>query len=940
MNKKITSLLMVLFTILGFSQDNQGKIQTYLEQNKAKFNLTSQDISDWFIQSTGNSESTKIDYYYILQRHQGIEIHNALSNVWIKNDEIINVVNGFIPNIVQKANTTTPVLSVLNALQKGFVLVKATDVNGQIIETVSPTEFKISNGSLSEDPIKAKLVFQPVKNTLRLAWDFTFYTLDQRHLWSIRVDAVDGKLLQKNDMNISCNFESNSSSKNDNCIQTSKFSFYKNIFKEDNSLALAQAQGGSYRVIPFNYESPNHSARQLIASPENATASPKGWHNANTLTGTTASLIYTYTRGNNAWARTNYTGSESTLTYTTTATANGYSPNGGASLLFDFPYNGTSVDAATSINASATNLFYMNNIMHDVWYQYGFNEVNGNFQQSNYSYGASGADPVLANAQYGSTAATPSLNNSNFSTPVDGTSGRMRMFLWDDTPQTYTNLLVNSPAAIAGNYDFRQNAFKPGHVDLPIAPAFMQSDLVLYDDGSADPGYTDNADACSAAVNASALSGKIALIRRSLSAAAGGTPCNFTVKVKNAQNAGAIGVIVYNNVEVTDTATGTIIYQIPIAMSGADATITIPAIGVTKTIGEMLLNKLLVGTVNVKLQLPANYVPYINADGDFDNGVIAHEFGHGISTRLAGGRNNSSCLQNPEQMGEGWSDWFALMMFLKPGDVGTTPKSIGTYVTNQAITDGGIRNYPYSTDMTINPETFDYTNGGTAPKFAITSTDANGLETVEPHQLGEIWTTMLWDLTWAYIDKYGYDDNKYTGTGGNNKVMRLVLDAIKGQPCGPSFIQARDALIAADQTTTGGADFCTIWQVFARRGMGFNASSGDNSGDDTNIPAIHDQVESFTLPPTCALGTNYFENNDLFRVYPNPTNGMLNVRISNYVGKVNIQVIDINGRIVNEYKNEDFNIEKSLSLNNLQSGMYILKVSGDSLNFTQKIMKN
>jgi hypothetical protein len=26
---------------------------------------------------------------------------------------------------------------------------------------------------------------------------------------------------------------------------------------------------------------------------------------------------------------------------------------------------------------------------------------------------------------------------------------------------------------------------------------------------------------------------------------------------------------------------------------------------------------------------------------------------------------------------------------------------------------------------------------------------------------------MLWDLTWAYINKYGYDDNKYTGVGGN-----------------------------------------------------------------------------------------------------------------------------------------------------------------------------
>jgi len=79
------------------------------------------------------------------------------------------------------------------------------------------------------------------------------------------------------------------------------------------------------------------------------------------------------------------------------------------------------------------------------------------------------------------------------------------------------------------------------------------------------------------------------------------------------------------------------------------------------------------------------------------------------------------------------------------------------------------------------------------------------------------------------------------------------------------------------------------------------------------------------------------ENNQYkMEVNPNPTNGFLNVRINNYVGKVNIQVIDINGRVVSEYKNEEFNIEKSLNLNNLQTGMYVLKVSGDSLNFTQK----
>jgi extracellular elastinolytic metalloproteinase len=916
--KKITSLLMILFSILGFSQDNKEKIQTYLNDNKAKFNLTNQDISDWFVESIGSSESTKIDTYWIKQRYQGIEIYNALSNVWVKNDEVINVINGFLPNINQKVNTTTPTLSALNALQKAFVSVNATDVNSQIIETISNNEFKISNGNLNEEPIKAKLVYQTEKNTLKLAWDLTFYTQDQKHLWNIRIDAVTGNLLEKNDMVISCNFESSRASSKNN------FSFYSNFFKETSTNALAQVQGGSYRVVPFNYESPNHHTRDLITNPENATASPKGWHDTNTATGTLATLKYTYTRGNNAWARADYSNTNPTAA-STVSTTNGYAPTN-AGLVFDYPYGGTSVASNTYIDAACTNLFYMNNICHDIWFQYGFNEPNGNFQQTNYVSGGSPSDYVYADAQDGSTAATPTYDNANFSAPVDGSKGRMQMYLWNPpVPVTYS-FLVNSPSTIAGNYDFRQNTFKPGHVDLPIDPAFLQSNIVLYDDGTPDPGYTDNADACNAAVNASALNGKIALVRRSLSVASGGSPCNFTVKVKNAQNAGAIAVIVYNNVEVQDAAG--VVYQIPIAMSGADATITIPAIGVTKTIGEMLSNSLQSTAVNVKLQLPATFLPYVNADGDFDNVVIAHEFGHGISIRLAGGRNNSSCLQNAEQMGEGWSDWFALMLDMKPGDVATAPKTVGTFVTGQATTGYGIRNYPYTTDMTVNPETFNYVNLNQVD-------DGTGTMVTESHNVGEVWATMLWDLTWAYVNKYGYDDNKYSGTGGNNKLMRLVLDAIKLQPCSPTFVQARDAIIAADQATTGGHDYCMIWQVFARRGLGVNANSGLNTSS-------IDEVEDFTEPaagPNCTLSTNYFENQELFRVYPNPTNGLLNVRINNYVGKVNIQVIDINGRIVSEYKNEEFNIEKSLNLNNLQTGVYVLKVTGDSLNFTQKIMK-
>ncbi|HQV35881.1 MAG TPA: M36 family metallopeptidase, partial [Flavobacterium sp.] len=515
-----------------------------------------------------------------------------------------------------------------------------------------------------------------------------------------------------------------------------------------------------------------------------------------------------------------------------------------------------------------------------------FDEANGNYQANNYGKGGTAGDFVYADSQDG-----VGTNNANFSAPVDGLSGRVQMFLWDVGPPNYS-LTVNTPANIAGPYAIRDNNFIPGNVPLPIAPNGFTTDLVLFDDGS-----PDNSDACSPAINAAAISGKVCILRRG--------DCTFVEKVKNAQNAGALAVIVVNNVE------GVII------MGGADATITIPAISINQDVGEAIIAQMSLGVVNVTLQTPADV--FINADGSFDNGIISHEFGHGISIRLAGGRNNSSCLQNAEQMGEGWSDWFALMMQLKPGDVGTAIRGIGTFAVSQPIDGVGIRTYPYSTDMSINPMTFNSTN-----------TEA------VPHGVGSVWATTLWDLTWAYINKYGYDSNIYTGTGGNNKIMRLVLDGLKLQPCSPTFIEARDALIAADQATTGGQDYCMIWEVFANRGLGLNASSGNRNSST-------DQVEDFTMPPAgpnCVLSVDYFATNEVFKVYPNPSNGMFTIQVNQFSGKVAIQIVDLNGRIVYQENEVNFNNAKNINLTHLQSGMYIVKVNADELNFSQKIIKN
>jgi len=88
------------------------------------------------------------------------------------------------------------------------------------------------------------------------------------------------------------------------------------------------------------------------------------------------------------------------------------------------------------------------------------------------------------------------------------------------------------------------------------------------------------------------------------------------------------------------------------------------------------------------------------------------------------------------------------------------------------------------------------------------------------------------------------------------------------------------------------------------------------------------------------LAVDYFNNEDMIRVYPNPTNGNINLRVNQFSGKINIQMVDINGRTVFNQIDDNFNIEKTININSLQSGVYILKLSGDNLNYTQKVIKN
>ncbi len=215
-------------------------------------------------------------------------------------------------------------------------------------------------------------------------------------------------------------------------------------------------------------------------------------------------------------------------------------------------------------------------------------------------------------------------------------------------------------------------------------------------------------------------------------------------------------------------------------------------------------------------------------DSDLDNGVIIHEYGHGVSNRLTGGPANTGCLNNQEQGGEGWSDYLAYMLTMPSGAEPAAGRGIGTYVLNQPVTGPGIRTKKYSSDMTINDHTYD----------SIKSM-------VAPHGVGEVWATMLWDLTYDLIDEHGFNGNLDTSNAGNAMSLRLVMDGMKLQPCLPGFVDARDAILDADVADFGGANQCLIWRSFARRGLGFSADQGTSASKD-------DGTEAFDLPPACS----------------------------------------------------------------------------------------
>ena len=778
------------------------------------------DLADLAVSYDYTDQRLGVTYVYLEQRVGALAIDRVGASVAIRGGRVYSFRENFQHDVRARLQTVVPALDDRRAIRVAAAASGIASLTKSTARPLGPTADGHRRYAgpaavlASAIEVEGVITVDPETGGLRRA---LVVELDLRggDLRRISVDAVTGEVLAAENLTHHCSFEQGFGGRaaGHACAKTEGPA---PVVRPAGAARPARraVDGSRYRVYAWPHESPNHGPQTFVTDPADPEASPFGWHDTDGAPGPEA----TTTRGNNADAYVDAIDNDS---------AYFAPPDGGVDLDFDYAYD-EDAEPLSQTDATTVQLFYAVNRFHDFAWHYGFDEAAGNFQVNNYGRGGAGGDAVVAQSQDGSlsnagrTGPTgDNLDNANFSTPRDGRRGRMQMYLWR-RDNGRSPLRVAAPDALAGrsygalgtpNAGWGQGASVDADTDIEAGVVFVVDEV-------ADASLTDGCEPYAEGVD---VRGKIAVIDRG--------SCEFGAKALIAQEAGAVAVLICNFEEGVGGLG-----------AGSDgAAVTIPTFMIDFPNCARLRSDAeaapgLTLSIRERAGRRTRYVA-----GSLDNGIVAHEYGHGVSTRLTGGPGTGCLVQydrrgDPvptEQMGEGWSDFYALVTTMRPGDGPDLPRGIGTYAVREATDGPGIRPFPYTRDMSLNPVTY----GDVADATTFSA----------PHGVGSIWASMLWDLYWdleeagAATSVDGGEADPCDGRPGERVGIRLVTTALKLQPCYPGFVDGRDAILAADELLYDGRHRALIWRAFARRGLGANADQGSPD-------SRADQTEDFTLP--------------------------------------------------------------------------------------------
>jgi len=448
---------------------------------------------------------------------------------------------------------------------------------------------------------------------------------------------------------------------------------------------------------------------------------------------------------------------------------------------FDRTYD-TSLTALASQDqqmAGILSVFYIFNWLHDFWYDGGFTEAAGNAQNVNFGRGGEDRDAINCEAQ--DNANNGSRNNANMSTPQDGFPPRMQVFVW--TGKEDRTLSISGRTPPTGPAAFGATGFT------------LTAGVVLANNVDPATGGTPT-DACTALT--APATGQIVLADRGV--------CSFKTKALNAQNAGAVGLILANN--AASAAPPSL---------GDDATITTPiTIGVVSVLqseGTAIKADLLAGPVTATVHRGATGP---ELEGALDATVMAHENGHYVHHRLSQ-CNTSLC----GAMSEGWADFAALLVMTRAGDNLNAAFPAAVYSTQSFPADPvyyGIRRAPYSVNQAINGLSFRHMGQGT-PLPPLPFNGGATSNNSEVHNGGEVWASMMWE---GYVALQQQPGASFDAV--RLKMRQYVVGGLLMAPTDATPTETRDAILLAARAASP-ADHDVLAAAYARRGFGSCAVS-------------------------------------------------------------------------------------------------------------------
>ncbi|MDC0716656.1 M36 family metallopeptidase [Nannocystis bainbridge] len=446
--------------------------------------------------------------------------------------------------------------------------------------------------------------------------------------------------------------------------------------------------------------------------------------------------------------------------------------------VFDRAYDFTkaATTSGAQMMAALTHAFYVTNWQHDWWYDSGLVEATGNAQSDNFGRGGEADDPMLVEVLNGWEIGL--RNNASMLITLDGAAPRLRLRLFDGI-RKLSDLSVESLGLVL---DGQIAEFGPAAYDV-TAP------LVLANDGAG----ADLNDACEP-LN-SDVKGKIVLLDRG--------ECIFEAQARNALNAGAVGVLIADDVAADEPV-------VPLD----DLTVlnpNIPTLGLTLAEGDIL--KAALEGPEFTVHMAAEEGP--TRDAALDSLLIAHEFGHFVHNRL-GDASGQTYLA----AGEGWSDFLAMLMSVREGDDLHGVLNWSPWASIDPTQFFNSRQYAYSTDFAVNPLTFRHIGDDVQlPEGPLFS--PNGLLNSQQHNAGQVWAEMLWD-SYVALQELHADDLGFEAV--RRRMSDYVVAGMMLAPYEPTITERRDALLMAISATSED-DMLAVAAAFADRGAGTCAES-------------------------------------------------------------------------------------------------------------------